>query len=69
VTDPGIHSTRDVNKIIKYNDNFFFFFLCSLYMLYFYYNMVNTIKKKKLYCNIYIYISQKTYLYDFISIC
>jgi hypothetical protein len=60
VTDPGIHSTRDVNKIIKYNDIYFFFVLCSLYMLYFYYNMVNTIKKRNY---IAIYISSQKHIY------
>jgi hypothetical protein len=41
MADLGIHSTRGVNKIIKY-------FFYSLYILYFYYNIINTIKKKKL---------------------
>jgi hypothetical protein len=45
-----------VNKIIKYNDNFFF---GSLYILNFYYNMINTIKNINY--NI-ICISQKAYL-------
>jgi hypothetical protein len=46
VANPGIHFTRDINKIIKYNDKINFF------ILYFYYNTVNTIKKQKLYHNI-----------------
>jgi hypothetical protein len=51
VADPGVPSTRGTNKIIKYNDKIIFF---VLFILYFYYNMVNTIKKIKLYHNIYI---------------
>jgi hypothetical protein len=43
VADPRIHFTGDVNKIIKYNDKIYFF---SLYILYFYYNMVNIFLKK-----------------------
>jgi hypothetical protein len=58
VVHSKIHFTEDVNKIIKY-----FFFL---YILYFYYNMVNTIKKNKNYTT--IYVSQKTYLSDFINV-
>jgi hypothetical protein len=41
VVDLGIHFTGDVNKIVKYNDKIIFF---SLYILYCYYNIVNTIK-------------------------
>jgi hypothetical protein len=63
VADSGIHFTKNVNKIIKYNDKIIFF---SLYILYFYYNMVNIIKNKN-YTT--IYVSQKTYLSDFINIC
>jgi hypothetical protein len=42
VADPGSHpcrGVRDVKKIIKYNDIYIL-----LYILYFYYNIVNTIK-------------------------
>jgi hypothetical protein len=63
VADPGIHFTGDISKIIKYNDKIIFF---SLYRLYFYYNMVNIIKNKN-YTT--IYVSQKTYLSDFINMC
>jgi hypothetical protein len=62
VADPIIHFTGDVNKIIKYNDKIIF----SLYILYFYYNMINTIKNIN-YTT--IYVSQKTYLSDFINMC
>jgi hypothetical protein len=56
VADPIIHFTGDVNK----NNNFF-----SLYILYFYYNMTNTIKNINY---ITIYVLQKIYLFDFINV-
>ena len=57
VMDSEIHSTRGVNKIIKYNDKLIFF---SLYVLYFYYNMIYTIKKiipQYMYHKKYIYLT------------
>ena len=33
VVDPEIHSTRGVNKIIKYNDKIFFFSLYIIFLL------------------------------------
>jgi hypothetical protein len=47
---------------IKYNDNF-----CFFYILYFNYNMINTIIIIINYTT--IYVSQKAYLSDFINIC
>jgi hypothetical protein len=59
VADPRIHSTRDVNKIIKYNDKIIFF-LFSLYIIFLLqYGKYN--KKKKIILQ-YIYVSQK-YIY------
>jgi len=52
-------------KIIKYNDNFFFLFIYYIFII-IYKSIVITIQNINY--NI-IYVSQKTYLSNFINIC
>jgi hypothetical protein len=67
VAELGICLSRGGIKIIKYNDKYFFFILFIYYIfIIIYKNMVITIQNIN-YCT--LYVSQKTYLSNFINIC